>query len=76
MHFRFKSLSLLAISVIATGCAQVTTQSEPLELLTDNNFNSTLWVQTAGEYRANALQVYNAAIGNLNAITRLSKLLL
>lgn len=32
---------------------------------TDPNRNSVLWVQTAAEYQANALQVYNAAMQNL-----------
>ena len=28
---------------------------------TDNTFNSTLWIQTASEYKAHALQTYHAA---------------
>lgn len=31
----------------------------------NNNFNGTLWVQTASEYKANSLQAYNAAMQNI-----------
>jgi len=51
---------LSAVSLIG-GCAapSVTTHSS------NNNFNSTLWVQTASEYKANSIQAYNAAINNI-----------
>jgi len=43
--------------MLLSGCAAINTQS--------NNFNSTLWVQTASEYKANSLQAYNSAIQNI-----------
>lgn len=63
MKTRFKStlLSLLTITTLLTGCA--TTQPE----ITNNNFNSTLWVQTAAEYEANSIQAYNSAESNIDA---------
>jgi acid phosphatase len=57
-------LFILIISTLLTGCA--TTQPE----ITNNNFNSTLWVQTAAEYEANAIQTYNSAESNIDVALR------
>lgn len=64
MILRFTILSILIITALLTGCA--TTQPE----ITDNNFNSTLWVQTAAEYEANSIQAYNSAESNIDAALR------
>lgn len=59
MKFKLLFLSILTITALLTGCA--TTQPE----ITNNNFNSTLWVQTAAEYEANSIQAYNSAESNI-----------
>lgn len=64
MKFKFLFFSLLTTTALLTGCA--TTQPE----ITNNNFNSTLWVQTAAEYEANAIQAYNSAESNIDAALR------
>ncbi|MDZ7718488.1 MAG: HAD family acid phosphatase [Balneolaceae bacterium] len=64
MKFKFLFLSILTITALLTGCA--TTQPE----ITNNNFNSTLWVQTAAEYEANAIQAYNSAESNIGVALR------
>ncbi len=63
---RLKSiiLPILSITALLTGCA--TTQPE----ITHNNFNSTLWVQTAAEYEANAIQAFNSAESNIDVALR------
>jgi 5'-nucleotidase (lipoprotein e(P4) family) len=66
-----KPLTLGLSVILAAGCSHVPKESEKAPALTDNNLNSTLWVQTSGEYKANALQAYNAAIANLGGVVRL-----
>ncbi|MCG2590522.1 5'-nucleotidase, lipoprotein e(P4) family [Rhodohalobacter sulfatireducens] len=64
MNLKSTFLSILSITALLTGC--VTTQPE----ITNNNFNSTLWVQTAAEYEANAIQAYNSAESNIDVALR------
>ena len=61
MKFQYRMLWWLSAVSLIGGCAapSVTTHSS------NNNFNSTLWVQTASEYKANSIQAYNAAINNI-----------
>ena len=52
------SIVLLVLSAaLLRGCTTTTSES----------LNSTLWMQTAAEYQASALQTYNAAASNLEA---------
>lgn len=64
MKSKFVFLVILVITALLNGCA--TTQPE----ITNNNFNSTLWVQTAAEYEANAIQAYNSAESNIDGALR------
>lgn len=64
MKLKFSIFLYLSITTLLTGCA--TTQPE----ITNNNFNSTLWVQTAAEYEANAIQAYNSAESNIDGALR------
>ena len=64
MNFKTTIIYLFSITALLTGCA--TTQPE----ITNNNFNSTLWVQTAAEYEANAIQAYNSAESNIDVALR------
>lgn len=64
MNFKSTLLHLLTLTTLLTGCA--TTQPE----ITNNNFNSTLWVQTAAEYEANSIQAFNSAESNIDAALR------
>jgi len=62
MKINFKTVSFFSIAILAMGCAA------PQNV--DNALNSTLWLQTASEYKANAIQAYNSAIHNIRqAIT-------
>lgn len=64
MKSKFLFLSILTITTLLTGCA--TTQPE----ITNNNFKSMLWIQTAAEYEANAIQAYNSAESNIDVALR------
>lgn len=64
MNFKLATLSIFTITALLTGCA--TTQPK----ITNNNFNSTLWVQTAAEYEANSIQAYNSAESNIDVALR------
>jgi acid phosphatase len=64
MNLKFTIFFFLSITALLTGCA--TTQPE----ITNNNFNSTLWVQTAAEYEANAIQAYSSAESNIDVALR------
>jgi acid phosphatase len=50
-----KTMLGLMVLLLFLGCAATT----------DNTFNSTLWIQTASEYKAHALQTYRAARSNI-----------
>lgn len=64
MKFKLSIFQYLLVTALLTGCA--TTQPE----ITNNNFNSTLWVQTAAEYEANAIQAFNSAENNIDLALR------
>jgi acid phosphatase len=64
MNLKFTFLMIFSITALLTGCA--TTQPE----ITNNNFNSTLWLQTAAEYEANAIQAFNSAESNIDIALR------
>ncbi|MFA3790317.1 5'-nucleotidase, lipoprotein e(P4) family [Aliiglaciecola sp. SL4] len=55
---------LLAVSL--SGCVVVHKESTPSSSNELMNLNSTLWMQTSAEYKANALQTYKAAELQLN----------
>jgi acid phosphatase len=57
----FQGVFGLTTLMLLVGC-QTTQKVSPTA---QANFNSTLWVQTAAEYKANAIQAYNAASQNL-----------
>jgi acid phosphatase len=62
MKINFKMVFFFSIAILAMGCA--------VPQNSNNTFNSTLWLQTASEYKANALQAYNSASHNIRqAIT-------
>ncbi|RKZ91239.1 MAG: acid phosphatase [Gammaproteobacteria bacterium] len=46
---------LLMLSALICGCSTIT----------DKNFNSTLWIQTSSEYKANSIQIFNNAMEKL-----------
>jgi len=62
MKFYYGLICLFSVVVLMAGCTttSITTES------TNNNFNSTLWIQTASEYKATALQTYNMAGNNID----------
>jgi 5'-nucleotidase (lipoprotein e(P4) family) len=68
-----KPLTLGLSVIITAGCSHVSTEHEKASELLDNNLNSTLWMQSSGEFKSNALQAYNAAIANLGPVVRLSQ---
>ena len=57
MELKIWGTVIAACVMLFSGCAIFNTAN--------NNFNSTLWIQTASEYKANSLQTYNAAIQNI-----------
>lgn len=61
MKINNSTIGLLSIFGLLTGCATTPVNTN----LINNNFNSTLWVQTASEYKANAIQAYNSAKHNI-----------
>lgn len=58
MKIKFRICFLITITCLTVGC--VVRQPN----LNNNNVNSILWIQTSSEYKANSIQVYNAA-GNI-----------
>ncbi|WP_317932941.1 5'-nucleotidase, lipoprotein e(P4) family [Halioxenophilus sp. WMMB6] len=61
-------LSLALLTSCATSQLPPTTSdasTSNAKITSDANFNSTLWLQTAAEYRANARQTYNSARQNI-----------
>lgn len=62
MKLHLVRVGLIAVLGLATGC------TTPIETksLTNNNLNSTLWVQTASEYKANSIQAYNSAVKSID----------
>lgn len=61
MRFAMYMAIIASMVAITAGCTTKKTVD-----LRDNNFNSTLWVQSASEYRANSMQAYNSALKNLD----------
>lgn len=57
MNKLFRLLFPCVVLLLSAGCASTA----------DNNFNSLLWMQSSAEYKANALQAYNAAMRNIDA---------
>ena len=57
MRFKLVFFSLIPFFGLLSGCATIQNQTA----LANNNFNSTLWVQSSSEYKANSLQAYNSA---------------
>ena len=58
-----KMICFFSIAILATGCAGSRPNGNP-------TLNSTLWLQTASEYKANTIQTYTSATHNLHkAIT-------
>lgn len=63
-----QSIAILILGVLCAGCAHHTNVQPSAP--SDNNFNSTLWMQSSSEYTANALQTYNLATKNLEETVR------
>ena len=63
MIIKFLSVVLLPAFGAIAGCAAVTMQKSEL---TNNNLNSTLWIQSSSEYKANSIQTFNSARNILN----------
>jgi len=61
MKHYYGLVCLLSVGSLMTGCAVTSTTASS----SNNNFNSTLWIQTASEYKANSMQTYNAALNNI-----------
>lgn len=58
MKNNFKMVCFFSIAIFAMGCAVPQSNGS-------NTFNSSLWLQTASEYKANAIQAYNGASHNI-----------
>jgi acid phosphatase len=58
--------SLYLVVLVFIGCTH-TVQEEKVSLI-NNNFNSTLWMQNAAEYKANSIQVFNVATTRLKIL--------
>ena len=54
----FKLISIGFLIILLTSCVK---EKE----FSNNNLNSTLWIQTAAEYKANSIQVYQSAMFRL-----------
>jgi 5'-nucleotidase (lipoprotein e(P4) family) len=63
MKFVQRSTVILMLGFLCAGCAHHI--DEKSSTRGDNNFNSTLWMQSSSEFIANSLQTYNAAERNL-----------
>jgi 5'-nucleotidase (lipoprotein e(P4) family) len=50
-----KAIAIGIVMLLLVGCATTA----------NNNFNSTLWIQTASEYKADSLQTYRSASSNV-----------
>jgi len=59
MKINSKAVCFFLIAIFSAGCTTARTNG-------NNTFNSTLWLQTASEYKANAIQAYNSAAHNIN----------
>lgn len=59
---------LVILGLLVTGCAHH--ENSELPTKDDNNFNSALWMQSSAEFEANSLQIYNIAMGNLEALVK------
>ena len=55
-----KKISLLLLPLLLLGCIK-----QPEEEFANNNLNSMLWMQTAAEYKANSIMIYQAATEKL-----------
>ncbi|KGM52748.1 acid phosphatase [Lysobacter concretionis Ko07 = DSM 16239] len=74
MHRNLPALAILACALALPACqhggarpAPVATTVDTPAAAADDNLNAVVWMQTAVEYRASALQTYRAAIGQLDA---------
>lgn len=59
MKIIYKTVCFFLIAIFAVGCTATRTNG-------NNTFNSTLWLQTASEYKANAIQAYSSAAHNIH----------
>jgi 5'-nucleotidase (lipoprotein e(P4) family) len=68
MKHIMKAAVILMFVGLYGGCAQVAdeTASSP----SDNNFNSTLWMQSSAEFGANSLQTYQVASRQLGIVAK------
>ncbi len=58
----------LALSLVFAQTACTTHKKNTVANVADNNFNSTLWMQTSAEYVANSVQTYQTACRNLSRV--------
>ena len=70
MKYVQKLIVIVIFATISTGCAQ--RASDRLSNRSDNNFNSTLWMQSSAEFKANSLQTYNTATRNLEKAVKIT----
>ncbi|MGW8194913.1 MAG: 5'-nucleotidase, lipoprotein e(P4) family [Desulforhopalus sp.] len=63
MNWVQQSVAVVLLGILSSGCVSHT-DGLPAGR-SDNNFNSTLWMQRSAEYVANSLQTYNTAAKNL-----------
>ncbi len=68
MNYASKSIAVLMLAILVTGCAHHGNDKESTPH--NNNFDSTLWVQSSAEFVANSLQTYNTATINLEAAVK------
>ncbi|MEO0367391.1 MAG: HAD family acid phosphatase [Pseudomonadota bacterium] len=62
MNSKLSFVGLIFTVSLFTGC---TTSDHAPDSIIHNNFNSTLWIQTASEYKANSIQAFNSAAAHL-----------
>lgn len=64
----FKTLFLVGFVFVLNACQTQKKSSINPNLITNNNLNSTLWLQTSAEFKASAWQTYNIAQKQLDAV--------
>lgn len=68
MQYVLKSIAVIVVGVLISRCTHHANDNTSNR--SHNNLNSTLWVQSSAEYRANSLQTYNTAINNLEVTAK------
>lgn len=63
-----KSIVILMLGILFVGCVHL--ESDTSSSRSNDNFNSTLWMQNSSEFRASSLQTYNIARKNLEVVAK------